>query len=1229
MRTFLKIFITVVVLAGGFVGYILLQPPSALKSQVTTRPVAQPLKKSESGMLIGEGENAWIRQFDAEGRLASRFRAGKWEPQKSGLVRVVKPEAELFLKAPKGKPRPLVIITGDEGEVVVQSLPDAAQADTTLDSKAGAPAGGGGGMGQMQAPSSGRLNGVVIRVFEAEDDPSPAVTLKTNNIVFDNETFRISTESYTTPDGKTVPPDEVAVSIEGRYFDFYGRGLTVRWNDLAERLDLLRIAHGERLVIKNVEALSGNGSPFGGSPLGAPRKRANEPARAAARALPLWPLLASADPAAAIAVAAANPVTAPATSTAPASRPARRKSKDAAHTDEEQPPYRATFNDGVRVLQGEQQLALAVLMHVDFLLGDKKDPAATRPATSATAPAATQPVTTQSTATEVAATTQPVSTQPATTQAAGTTQPAAEPLTVYWTGELTVTPAPVDAEDPLPQGEARVELVGSPLLLTRELVDINSARLVYRTDGRLSIESSEQIPQVRLTQRANQSGGVDTTVITEKLEYATNEKVATLRGRSRVSAPIGSGEAGKPDMLDAAWRDSATFHLAGETEGAMWVERADFAGDVDMNAPQGKVRAQRLELTFDAPATPPADLLLPPPAANGAVEKAPDTQPAPDAPLPHSDRPDTLPATQPARSQPNLRRVVATEGVYCELVDAKEGRRTLACQRLALDTAVSPEGNLYPRLVDASGAVHAATADQELNAGRVVLNLRPATKVETAASDAPVTSQAADGEPAGDEVAENPAASPGGGDTAGTTTADAGVATTVDTGPATKPADAVAVAKPAKADGPAVELESMVATDAVRIASKEGGTATGKRLEVTVADDGEPRIELSGDPASVEDGKNGTLTGPRIVVDPRSGVAHVPGAGTLRAVQRDQGDAPDSPGRPIEVTWSDHADVKANDNRIDIAGAVSLWITDADGSVRTATAGRVSVELAEKPAPEKPAEDKPADAKGDEKKGDSASIQLAGSMEMDLFKNKEVARVHMHDDAVINSKLAAEDGTLLRQFHLKAGTITYDVRARHLRVPGPGQMLVESHEPRAKDGEAGKGDDAGGAKPADALAAGSGVTAFQWANSIEYEESAGRATMDGSVIVSHQADDKAQPPVRLDADKVIASFVPRAEGAQAAASPPKTGDGPQLDLKSIVADGQVLINREGTELSAQRVEFDPATHWVIARGTERNPAVFSHPSGVGTMRATELRLNTQTWTVQITDVNTRVGGLSR
>ena len=1138
MRTFLKILITVVVIVGGFVVYLVTQPASALRSTATSRPVVPPFQQNNAGLLISQGENAWVRQFDEQGRLASRFRAAKWEPQKSGLVRVVRPEAELFLKAGKGKPRPLVIITGDDGEVVVQSLPDVAHADATLGAKPGAPAPGGKSMGQIQAPSSGRLNGVVIRVFQNEDDKEPAVTLKTNNIVFDNETFRISTETFTDAEGKTVSPDEVPVSVEGPYFDFYGRGLTVRWNDLEERLDLLRIAQGEKLVIKDVEALSGDGLPF--SAPGATPKRSGQ-ARAAAAGMTGWPLIASADPDVAVSLAAADASAGPATTTAPASRPARRKDKSAGK-DDEQPPYRATFNDQVRVFQGEDQRAAGDLLNVDFLPGERKDPA-TRPTTT-TAPAvgdaanssATQPSSTQPAAT------QPAETQPADTQPLATSQPATapapQPVTVYWTGEFTVTPAPIDADDPLPPGEARVELVGAPLVLTRDALDIRSASLVFRTDGKLSLDSSEEFPDVLLTRRPTEGDGPDTTVVTEKLEYDTREKVVTLRGASRVSAPVDApgGEAA-PEMIRVAWREAATFHLVGENESDMWVDRADLAGDVDVQAPQGVVRSQRLELAFDAPA-------------------------------PSDSKPTTAPADRP---QPNLRRVVATEKVYCELVDPKKGRQTLDCQRLALDMAKSPEGDLFPRVVDASGAVRAAAtdeqlaADQQIEAGRVLLHLRPVTKVVDASEEKP--------------------------------------------------------------SAESVELESLVATESVRVSSKEGGAATGKKLEVTVAPDGAARIELSGDPAGVEDGRGGTLTGPRIVVDPRSGVAHVPGAGTLRAVRREASDPPDAKGQPIEITWSDRADVKADANRIEVAGAVSLWLTEADGSVGTATAGRVVVELADKPPEEVPKAEGKVKKQPDKEEDDAPGIRLSGAMQTDLFKNKEVAKVHMYDDAVVNSKLSAEDGSVLQQRHLKADAITYDVRARHLAVSGPGQMLIESHDAKA---DSGKQDGDGKEKQANALAAGNGATAFQWSTGLEYEEAAGRATMNGSVIVSHQPDDKKQPPVRLDAERVTAAFMPKPAGARAARSAKKDEpDGPQLELRSIVADGQVLISREGVELSAQRVEYDPSTHWVIARGNERNPAVFSHPSGVGTMRATALRLNTLTWTVQITDVNTRVGDLSR
>lgn len=1225
MRTLLKLFITVVVLGGAFLAYLIFQPASAVRSQATSRPAAQLLQHSEGGLLIGEGENAWVRQFDEEGRFASRFRAAKWEPQKNGLVRVIRPEAEMLLKGGrdkdgKDKPRPRVTIRGDDGEVVVQGLPEAAAADKPLQSTQGSNnPGGAPAIGPPQPPSSGRLNGVVIQVFETEDATVPVVTLRTNNIVFDNETFRISTESYSNADGTIVEDDEVPVSVEGPHFDFYGRGLTVRWNDLEERLDLLRVAHGERLVIKNVGMLAADGD----LPLGVPNVMpATSPAVSRARVLPAWSALASADPSAALVLAAADKD--PAAS--PATKPSRRKPKSG-DPDKEEPTYRAAFVENVRVVQGERQLALARLMNVDFLLGQRKpEPAATQPAgaTPETRATPTQPASAP-TSTDNSGPTSNVANSAAQSQPA--TAPVPEPVTVYWTGELNVTPVSTPAtapaslpatgpgEDPLAPGEARVELVGGPVLLTRDLLEVRTGRLVYRTGGHLFLDKTDAFPRVLITQHPADKRGVDTTVITEGLAYSTGDRIATLRGESRVLAPIERGTKGQgtADMLDAAWRDSATFHLVGEREEELWVEHAEFAGDVNVKAPQGTVRAHRLELAFDAPT-------------------APATQPG-EAPTADARPGDTRP-----KSQPNLRRVIATDSVYCELLDAKEGRRLLECQRLALETARSDDGMLYPRLVDAGGQVRASTDEQQLHAGQVLLRLRRSTAAARHVANAVVADASA-----------------------------AGLA---------------GVISGETDEAPPVELESMTATDSVRVASKDGGVASGKRLLVTVDDIGHSHIELSGDPARVEDATSGVLTGPRILVDPNSGVAHVPGPGTLRTVQRDNpkntGAAAEdaataglaSPGRPIEVTWSDHADVRAADDRIEIAGSVSLWITDPDGSVQTATAGRVVVELAAKPAepsanaPEPHAADAPTPAGAvatrgiseTENAGLKAEIaqsprihrddtratsraaggdQLAQSVKMDLFKDKEVAKVHLHDDAAINSKLSAPDGSLLRQFHLKARTITYDVRSRHLTVPGAGRMLVESHEARAAEAEpaqAKAGEQGNGV--AAALAAGNGVTAFQWAKSLAYEESSGRAVMDGSVIVSHQPDprgDKREPAVRLDADALTAEFDVRrrADGDAARAGSADGTDAPRLQLRSIGANGTILISRDGVELAAHRIDYDAGSEWVIARGTGREPATFTDPSGTGTVRAGELWLNTRTWAVKVKDVNTRLGGVSR
>src|SRR5207244_11364609 len=96
----------------------------------------------------------------------------------------------------------------------------------------------GGGSG---APRRGRLNDVVVKLYRDVADRAaeaagkagtgPMLTMVTNNIAFDNESFEMSTESYRDANGRTGPAAQVPIHVFGDY-DFDGRGLKLRWNEV-------------------------------------------------------------------------------------------------------------------------------------------------------------------------------------------------------------------------------------------------------------------------------------------------------------------------------------------------------------------------------------------------------------------------------------------------------------------------------------------------------------------------------------------------------------------------------------------------------------------------------------------------------------------------------------------------------------------------------------------------------------------------------------------------------------------------------------------------------------------------------------------------------------------------------------------------------------------------------------------------------------------------------------
>jgi hypothetical protein len=86
-----------------------------------------------------------------------------------------------------------------------------------------------------------------------------------------------------------------------------------------------------------------------------------------------------------------------------------------------------------------------------------------------------------------------------------------------------------------------------------------------------------------------------------------------------------------------------------------------------------------------------------------------------------------------------------------------------------------------------------------------------------------------------------------------------------------------------------------------------------------------------------------------------------------------------------------------------------------------------------------------------------------------------------------------------------------------------------------------------------------------------------------------------------------------------------------MQLRSIVADGDArsyaTVTRNGDELEALEITFDPATHTLVANGTSAQPAHFFTAGGIGNQTATRITWNTVTWKTSIKGGN--IQGKSR
>jgi hypothetical protein len=940
MRSFVLVILAALLLAGLFLGYWMSQPASLrIKTNESIKLPVPPPPKPDS-LALREGDRVWLSQYDKNGQLISRFSADQYIPQADGTIRVTKPVAQFFLANHQH-----LEIQGDDGNVVAKDVPRIAQ---NAFSSAGPPA----------PPSRGRLNHVRVALVD-ELKNAHVLTMKTDNVVFDNETYRISTEGYEDHPGHKIADDEVPVHVTGQ-IEMEGRGLTVRWNDKDGRLELLQIDHGEYLKITDPSGFS----------LGGAKTTSAKP-KTARGVLPFAGMLASTDKNDSAQILTHFP--------GPATRHA--SDPDAPHTSSMPVIYQAIFYDNVRINQpdpdghGDQILIDRVnQMDVDFLMKQSGSAATTQP-TAKTKPAAEIPAATTAPVVEVAPA-EAVSVSPSTMPV---TQPAVskeQPVFVHWTGVLRITPLKTASPPvPLKPGDSCVRLVGTPLNIHRVeprqqgTEDIQCATVLYQTAGeKVWLGKSDQNPKIFVTKFPAASAHEQTPtrmVSAGAVQYSRVDATAVMTGPGNAEVPLEPDARDKHPSLHAAWAKQAEFDFTPAEEGRQsFVRQGRFEGNVDIKHPRLVLRSQSLDLNFD------------PPGAKAIAD----------------------PSGQPSHeAQPNLRQIIATTDVFCQMDAGHSKQQMIECNRLALDTAKA-DGKLYARHVNATGSVH-AYGDDDLRAEYVDLLLNPAKK---------------------------PA--PGN------------------------------VNKPKSDDeNPAVELDTMIARDNVVVRSKEGSIAKGDELHVNTVDGNQKTILTSQTGATVIDAKGNIVKGPEIHFDSQDGRARVVGAGSLHAIQQPSAT---QPAQNVDVTWANEAIFDGGANHVDVDGSVLATSIDKRGYVDKARGDHIRIDLRPKPATQPAGDAKVAverASKHDDAAGGLKMDPFKGKevSAMTIEKDATLTSTLAASNGDILQQFELTGPKIIVNEFADDGT-----PARSITVPAAGKMLSRDHRPAEKQ-PADQGDSAG------------------------------------------------------------------------------------------------------------------------------------------------------------------------
>jgi hypothetical protein len=216
--------------------------------------------------------------------------------------------------------------------------------------------------------------------------------------------------------------------------------------------------------------------------------------------------------------------------------------------------------------------------------------------------------------------------------------------------------------------------------------------------------------------------------------------------------------------------------------------------------------------------------------------------------------------------------------------------------------------------------------------------------------------------------------------------------------------------------------------------------------------------------------------------------------------------------------------------------------------------------------------------------------------------------VDLQDNVVIQSVLNDVEGKLLRRLYLQAPLVEYQMQDKIFVVPSAGQMLMEdeskSSSTQATDSAATGGDMRG-------------PTAFSWQRELRYDEAGRRMTMSGDVHIVHDSGGDSKP-FTLNCQTVIADLEPASTTEPTTQTVPASPSNEKMRMKHVTAQDQVEFISMPVHFEATSIDYDPNTHILIAKGSDRVRAELYDDKGTVKGSFAQLRYNTQTGRIEET-----------